>query len=94
MRPFGFSSYYDTFRATMDYSLKSVVGQITCPMLITAPANEAFWPGQSQQLHDMLSSAKTLMPFSESDGADLHCEPKGHGLRDLRVFDWLDETLA
>jgi hypothetical protein len=31
--------------------------------------------------------------FSESDGADLHCEPKGTGLRDLRVFDWLDDTL-
>jgi len=23
----------------------------------------------------------------------LHCEPKGSGLRDLRVFNWLDETL-
>jgi hypothetical protein len=32
--------------------------------------------------------------FSESDGADLHCEPKASGLRDLRLFDWLDETLA
>jgi hypothetical protein len=30
---------------------------------------------------------------TESDGGDLHCEPKGAGLRDLRVFDWLDETL-
>src|ERR1700736_3356293 len=37
---------------------------------------------------------KKLVPFSENDGADLHCEPKGTGLRDLRVFNWLDETLA
>jgi hypothetical protein len=28
------------------------------------------------------------------NGADLHCEPKGTELRDLRVFNWLDETLA
>jgi hypothetical protein len=28
--------------------------------------------------------------FSENDGADLRSEPKGTGLHDLRVFNWLD----
>jgi hypothetical protein len=93
MRPFGFTSYFDTYKATMDYNLTSVAGQIRCPMLIAEPANEAYWPGQSRQLYDLLSSPKKLVTFSESDGADLHCEPNGTGLRDLRVFDWLDETL-
>ncbi len=45
MRPFGFASYYDTFKATMDYHLRDVAGQIRCPLLITSPVNEAFWPG-------------------------------------------------
>ena len=31
--------------------------------------------------------------FSHSDGDDLHCEPQGTGIRDLRVFNGLDETL-
>jgi hypothetical protein len=93
MRPYGVTSYYDAFRASMDYSLIDVVGQIECPMLITEPANEAFWPGQSRRLYDLLTCPKTLVPFSVSDGADLHCEPKGYGLRDLRVFNWLDATL-
>jgi hypothetical protein len=93
MRPFGFSSYFDVFKATADYNLTEVVGNISCPMLITEPANESFWPGQSQRLFDLLTSAKTLARFSESDGADLHCEPKGFGLRELRILDWLDETL-
>jgi hypothetical protein len=93
MRPYGVTSYYDAFRASMDYSLIDVVGRIECPMLITEPANEAFWPGQSRRLYDLLSSPKTLVPFSVSDGADLHCEPKGYGLRDLRVFNWLDAML-
>jgi hypothetical protein len=93
MRPYGVSSYYDAFRASMDYSLMDVVGRIECPMLITEPANEAFWPGQSRRLYDLLTCPKTLVPFSVSDGADLHCEPKGYGLRDLRVFNWLDATL-
>src|ERR1700734_3460745 len=93
MRPFGFASYYDTFKAVMTYNLSDVAGKIRCPLLITEPANESYWPGQSRQLYDLVSSPKKLVHFSESDGADLHCEPKGTGLRDLRVFDWLDETL-
>jgi hypothetical protein len=93
MRPYGFTSYYDTYKAAMEYNNADVVGQIRCPMLITEPANEAYWPGQSRQLYDLLASPKKLAHFSESDGADLHCEPKGTGLRDLRIFDWLDETL-
>ncbi|MBN8996304.1 MAG: prolyl oligopeptidase family serine peptidase [Rhizobiales bacterium] len=95
MRPFGTTSYYDAFKATMDYRLTdAIVGQIACPMLITLPEGEAFWPGQSQKLHDMLKSPKVLQPFTVEEGADLHCEPKAAGLRGLRIFDWLDETLA
>ncbi|HEY5818824.1 MAG TPA: prolyl oligopeptidase family serine peptidase [Mesorhizobium sp.] len=94
MRPYGVTSYYEAFKATMDYNLTDVVGQIECPMLITEPANEAFWPGQTRRLYDLLTCPKTLVPFSVSDGADLHCEPTACGLRDLRVFDWLDKTLS
>ncbi len=92
-RPYGFTSYYDTFKAAQTYNLESVAGQIRCPILITNPANEAYWPGQSQRLYELVTSPKKLVKFSESDGADLHCEPKGTGIRDQRVFNWLDETL-
>jgi hypothetical protein len=94
MRPFGFSSYFDTYKAVLEYHLRGIADLITCPLLITSPVNEAYWPGQSQQLYDLVKSPKKLIPFSESDGADLHCEPKATGLRDLRVFNWLDETLG
>ena len=33
-------------------------------------------------------------PFSVSEGADVHCEPKGYGLRELRVFISLDNTMG
>ncbi|HEX3969089.1 MAG TPA: prolyl oligopeptidase family serine peptidase [Edaphobacter sp.] len=94
MRPFGFTSYFDTYSAVSRYNLRDVADRITCPLLITEPANEAYWPGQSRQLYDLVKSPKKLVHFSESDGADLHCEPKGTGLRDLHVFNWLDETLS
>jgi pimeloyl-ACP methyl ester carboxylesterase len=93
MRPFGFASYYDTYKAVLGYNLTNVAGQIRCPLLITEPVNEVYWPGQSRQLYELVTSPKKLVHFSESDGADLHCEPKGTGIRDLRIFDWLDETL-
>ncbi len=93
MRPYGFTSYYDTYKAVMEYNLTDVAGQISCPMLITEPVNEVYWPGQSRQLYGLLSAPKKLVPFAVSEGADLHCEPKATGLRDLRVFNWLDETL-
>jgi Prolyl oligopeptidase family len=93
MRPFGFTSYFGTYKAVLNYNLADVAGQIRCPFLITEPANESFWPGQSRQLYDLLTSPKEIVHFSESDGADLHCEPNGTGIRDLRVFNWLDETL-
>ena len=93
MRPYGFGSYYDTFKAVMDYNLTGVVERIECPVLMTEPANEAFWPGQSRRLYDALTAPKTLVPFSKADGADLHCEPNGFGLRDLRVFNWLDTVM-
>lgn len=94
MRPFGFSSYFDTFDAVRKYHLREVAQQIRCPVLITSPVNEAYWPGQSKELYEMLPGSKSLVEFSEADGADLHCEPKGTGLRDLRVFNWLDESLG
>ncbi len=94
MRPYGLASYYDTFKAVSGYNLGDVAAQIRCPLLVTAPVNEAFWPGQSQQLYDLAGGPKKLVVFTESDGADLHCEPKGVGIRELRIFDWLDEVLS
>ena len=93
MRPFGYTSYFDTFKAVLDYNLRDVAHKIQCPMLITSPVNEAYWPGQSKQLQQLLTCPKKLVEFSQADGADLHCEPKGTGIRDLRVFNWLDDQL-
>jgi hypothetical protein len=93
-RPYGFSSPFDTYKAVMDYNLTGVAEKISSPLLITAPVNEAYWPGQSQKLYEMAGGPKKLVEFTVADGADLHCEPKGTGIRDLRVFNWLDGVCA
>lgn len=92
-RPFGLASPFDVYTEVQRYTLAGVTDKIQCPMCITSPEGEQFWPGQSKQLYDALLSPKTLMPFTVAEGAEYHCEPMATGLRSQRIFDWLDETL-
>jgi len=94
MRPFGMTSYYDTFHAVQSYKLAEVAGNIRCPMLITAPESEQFFPGQAQKLYDALNCPKTMVHFTRAQGADQHCEVAAPGYRDFCIYNWLDETLA
>ena len=92
-RPYGTDSPYEAFKMAQEYTLEGVADKITCPTLITNPENEQFWPGQSRKLYDALSCPKEIVSFTAAEGADLHCEIKAFGLRDQRIFDWLDGTL-
>jgi dienelactone hydrolase len=94
MRPYGTDSPYEFFKTAEGYNLDGVAEKIRCPMLVTDPENEQFWPGQSKRLYEALTCPKDLVPFTAAEGADSHCEPKALGLRDQRIFDWLDEVLG
>jgi hypothetical protein len=93
MRPYGTDSPYDAFKMAEQYTLEGVAEKIRCPMLVTDPENEQFWPGQPHRVYEALTSPKELVPFTAAEGADSHCEPKAHSLREQRIFDWLDDTL-
>lgn len=94
MRPYGVTSPYEFFVAAQSYALTDeVIRRISCPVLVTDPDQEQFWPGQSRQLHDRLAGEKDLIPFTEDEGAGGHCEPAATGLRGERVFDWLDRRV-
>jgi hypothetical protein len=91
MRPYGVTSYFDFFTAAEQYRLTSAdLAAVRCPMLVTDPENEQFWPGQSARLAEGLTGPVTLLPFTAADGADGHCEPMAAGLRGEQIFDWLD----
>lgn len=94
MRPYGMNSYYDAFHAVQEYNLTEVAGRIHCPMLITSPEGEQFFPGQAQKLYDALSYPKTMIHFTHEQGADQHCEVAAPGYRDSCIYNWLDEILA
>ena len=97
MRPFGKDSAYDVYRELREYTLEGVASKITCPILITDPDNEQFWPGQSRKLYEAVATpeqSKALVGFKVEEGADSHCEPRALGVRDERIFDWLDQVVG
>jgi hypothetical protein len=94
MRAYGVDTPYDFFAGSRDYKLSDeMISQITCPVPITSPEHEQFWPGQSDALIDKLNGSKTLVTFTEAEGADGHVEPAALGVRGERIFDWLDEQI-
>jgi hypothetical protein len=96
MRPFGLESAYDVYKELEKYNLDGVAERITCPLLITDPEEEQFWPGQPTRLYEAVSTPeekKALVHFSAAEGASSHCEPRALALRDERIFNWLDEIL-
>ncbi|WP_434970002.1 alpha/beta hydrolase family protein [Microbacterium sp. bgisy207] len=93
-RPYGKDSPYDTIVEMMTYRLSDEdAARITTPLLITSPEKEQFWPGQSEQLAQMVPNG-TLQPFTADEGADYHCQPLARLLTDERMFDWLDVRLG
>jgi hypothetical protein len=92
--PFLRRSMFDLLTEAKRYDLTDVADHIECPMLVTDPDGEQFWPGQSRQLFDALPGPKSLLRFTSAEGADSHGEPLAPGLRNQRVFDWLDAELS
>jgi hypothetical protein len=91
MEPYGTSSMAALLRELEKWDLSDVAGQIECPILITDPEDEQFWPGQSQRLFDLVGSeVKELVAFTAAEGANWHCEALAPQLRGQRMFDWLE----
>jgi dienelactone hydrolase len=77
------------------YTLAAGIAEkIRCPTLVCDAQGDLFFKGQPQQLYDHLTCKKTLMTFTNEDGAGAHCEIGASRYAFARMFDWLDETLA
>jgi hypothetical protein len=88
-RPYGLTDHFDLFTEVLKYQVHDVAGQITTPLLIMDPADEQFWPGQPQQLHDLLPGDKKIIEFTRAQGANFHCQPAGRQLANTQMIDWL-----
>ena len=95
LEPYGTTSIATVLTELKAWDLTDDAPKITCPILITSPEDEQFWPGQSQELYDLvIAPGKEITTFTAAEGANWHCEPMAPQVRGQRIFDWLDATLA
>lgn len=81
--------------ATLAYNLrKGVAEAISCPTLVCEAESDLFFQGQPQELFDHLTCPKTMLRFTEREGAGAHCEVGASRLAFARIYNWLDETLG
>ncbi len=96
LEPYGLTSIAAMITELTKWDLTDVAGAITAPTWIASPDDEQFWPGQSKELYDLVTGARSrqLVPFTAEEGANWHCEPMAPRVRAVRMFDWLDGVLA
>jgi alpha-beta hydrolase superfamily lysophospholipase len=83
------------FGSFLDYTLaEGIAEQIACPTLVCEAASDIFFEGQPRLLFDHLTCPKTLLDFTEAEGAGAHCQAGAGRLAFARIYDWLDDTLG
>ncbi len=93
MHAFGAPTPRAYVAATLDYNLRDgIAEQISCPTLICEAEDDIFFKGQPQELYDHLTCPKTLIKFTDHEGAGAHCQVGAHRLAFARIYDWLDQT--
>ena len=81
--------------AAQAYHLRDGIAErIKCPTLVCEAEKDLFFEGQAKQLFDHLTCPKTMLKFTDAEGAGPHCEVGASRLAFARIYDWLDETLA
>jgi alpha-beta hydrolase superfamily lysophospholipase len=79
----------------LKYHLRDgVAEQISCPTLVLDAESDMFFAGQPQALYDHLTCPKTMIRFTDAEGAGSHCQVGAHRMAFARIYDWLDDTLG
>jgi dienelactone hydrolase len=81
--------------ASLAFNVRDGIAEaIACPTLICDAEGDLFFKVQPQELYDHLTCPKTMIVFTEAEGAGAHCQVGASRLAFARIYDWLDETLA
>jgi dienelactone hydrolase len=95
MYAMGASSPRRYLAASLAFNLKDGVAEaIACPTLVCEAEGDLFFKGQPQALYDHLTCPKTLLRFTEDEGAGAHCQAGASRLAFARIYDWLEETIT
>ena len=79
--------------AAQDHNLRNGIAEaISCLTLVCEAEGDIFFKGQPQELFDHLTCPKTLLRFTNNEGAGPHCQVGAGRMAFARMYDWLDET--
>ncbi|NGX63329.1 MAG: 2,6-dihydropseudooxynicotine hydrolase [Candidatus Anoxychlamydiales bacterium] len=94
MWTFGTTTPSDLILKLKKYSLKDVVQNITCSMLVIKSEKDHFNLDQPKKLYDALkTNNKTFLEFTTEQAADAHCQMGAIAFSNEKIFNWLDKTL-
>ncbi|MDQ6840348.1 MAG: alpha/beta hydrolase [Actinomycetota bacterium] len=87
--------FFDVARAIKRFRITNdIAGRVRAPVLVTNYEGDTFFPGQAEELHQMLRTQNELVTFTAAEGAQYHCAPMAPQRRNEVIYDWLDETLG
>lgn len=90
---FNVKTPHEVVKQYRKYTLKGIVHQIKCPVLICDSQEEHFFNNQAGELFEKLKCPKEFLTFNAEEGAGLHCQSGDELLAGQRILDWLDKTL-
>lgn len=88
----GSSSPFELIKKSISLTMDGTVQSIRCPTLVLDAEKEDSFPGQPQKVYDALQCPKKYILFTETEGAEEHCQCGAASLSNQRIFDWLDQT--
>jgi dienelactone hydrolase len=91
----GVKSLDDMAKIARDWNLGGgLAEQIKCATLVCQAEHDMFFKGQPEELFAHLTCPKTLLRFTDDEGAGEHCHPATLRMAYGRIYDWLDERLG
>ena len=79
--------------AASAFTLEGRLETIRCPALVTRAESDER-AATAERVYEALPGPKTLMRFTQAEGAGEHCEMMNRSLANRRMLDWLDATLG
>jgi dienelactone hydrolase len=91
---FGVDSFAAWMSRLKEFNASSELASIKCPSLAMTGDGEGVEPNRQLELFaSSVSGPCTKRIFTESEGADMHCQVGNLPLSNAVVYDWLDEVL-
>jgi hypothetical protein len=83
---------FEALETTRAMTMKGIVGQIKCPVLVCEAEEDQFFKGQPEQLVKALGKKATYVKFTTEGGAGNHCHVGASVRMNQVVWGWVKDV--